>query len=109
VREPDGLAMSSRNQYLSPQERKEATVIYRSLQRAAKLIDGGERAVARITEQMREVLGQASALQVEYVSLVDGATLEDLSRVRGKVLVAVAGRLGSTRLIDNIVVDVDTE
>ncbi len=105
VREPDGLAVSSRNQYLSPQERKEATVIYRSLQRSAELIRGGETAVARITEQMREVLGQVPVLQVEYVSIVDAASLEDIPRVRGKVLVAVAGRLGSTRLIDNIVVD----
>jgi pantoate--beta-alanine ligase len=105
VREPDGLAVSSRNQYLSPQERKEATVIYRSLQRSAELIRGGETPVARIMEQMREVLGQVPALQVEYVSIVDAASLEDLPRVQGKVLVAVAGRLGSTRLIDNIVVD----
>jgi len=109
VREPDGLAMSSRNQYLRPQERKEATVIYRSLQRSAELIRGGETAVARITEQMREVLGQVPALQVEYVSIVDAASLEDLEQVKGKVLVAVAGRLGSTRLIDNIVVDATTE
>jgi pantoate--beta-alanine ligase len=105
VREPDGLAVSSRNQYLSPQERREAAVIYRSLQRSAELIRGGETAVTRITEQMREVLGQVPALQVEYVSIVDAASLEDLPRVQGKVLVAVAGRLGSTRLIDNIVVD----
>jgi pantoate--beta-alanine ligase len=105
VREPDGLAVSSRNQYLSPQERKEATVIYRSLQRSAELVRAGETAVARITEQMRDVLAQVPALEVEYVSLVDAASLEDLPRVRGKVLVAVAGRLGATRLIDNIVVD----
>jgi pantoate--beta-alanine ligase len=109
VREPDGLAVSSRNQYLSPQERKEALVIYRSLQRSAELIRGGETAVARITEQMREILGQMPALQVEYVSLVDAGSLEDLPRVQGKVLIAVAGRLGSTRLIDNIVVDVTEE
>jgi len=109
VREPDGLAVSSRNQYLSPQERKEASVIYRSLQKAAELIRGGETAVARIAEQMREILGQVPALQVEYVSIVDAASLEDLPRVRGKVLIAVAGRLGSTRLIDNIVVDTTTK
>ena len=109
VREPDGLAMSSRNQYLRPQERKEATVIYRSLQRSAELIRGGETTIARIAEQMQEVLGQVPALQVEYVSIVDAASLEDLPRVQGRVLVAVAGRLGSTRLIDNIVVDVDTK
>ena len=109
VREPDGLAVSSRNQYLSPQGRKEATVIYRSLQRSAELIRAGEKEVARIAEQMREVLGQVPAFQVEYVSIVDAASLEDLTQVRGKVLVAVAGRLGSTRLIDNIVVDATTK
>ncbi len=109
VREPDGLAVSSRNQYLSPEERREATVIYRSLQRSAELIHAGETAVARITEQMREVLGQVPALRVEYVNIVDAASLEDLPRVRGKVLVAVAGRLGSTRLIDNVVVDATAE
>jgi pantoate--beta-alanine ligase len=105
IREPDGLAVSSRNQYLSPQERKEATVIYRSLQTSAELIRAGEKDAARITARMREVLGQVPALRVEYVSVVDAASLEDLPRVRGRVLVAVAGRLGSTRLIDNIVVD----
>jgi pantoate--beta-alanine ligase len=84
-------------------------VIYRSLQRSAELIRGGETAVARITEQMREVLGQVPGFQVEYVSIVDAGSLEDLPRVRGRVLVAVAGRLGSTRLIDNIVVDATTK
>jgi pantoate--beta-alanine ligase len=105
VREPDGLAMSSRNQYLSPQERKEATVLYRSLQRGAELIREGEMDAARITGQMGEILRQVPALRVEYVSIVDAEILEDLKQVQGKVLAAVAGRLGSTRLIDNIVVD----
>jgi pantoate--beta-alanine ligase len=108
VREPDGLAMSSRNQYLSPQERKEATVIYRSLQRSAELIREGETDAARITDQMYGILRHAPALRIEYVSVVDAESLEDLGRVKGKVLVAVAGRLGSTRLIDNIVVDATT-
>ena len=58
-----------------------------------------------IVEQMGEVLRQVPALRIEYVSIVDAESLEDLQQVRGKVLVAVAGRLGSTRLIDNIVVD----
>jgi pantoate--beta-alanine ligase len=105
VREPDGLAMSSRNQYLRPQERQEATIIYRSLQKAAESIQAGETDAVRITGQMDEVLRQVSALRVEYVSIVDADSLEDLQQVRGRVLVAVAGRLGSTRLIDNIVVD----
>jgi pantoate--beta-alanine ligase len=105
VREPDGLATSSRNQYLSPQERKEATVIYRSLQTAAGLIRAGETDAAGIVGRMRDVLGQVADLQVEYASLVDAESLEDLRQVRGRVLLAVAGRLGATRLIDNIVVD----
>jgi pantoate--beta-alanine ligase len=105
VREPDGLAMSSRNQYLSPQARKEATVIYRSLQRSAELIRAGEVDAARIADEMRGVLRQVPALRVEYASLVDAESLEDLQQVKGRVLVAVAARLGSTRLIDNIVVD----
>jgi pantoate--beta-alanine ligase len=108
AREPDGLAISSRNQYLGPQERKDATVIYRSLQRSAELIRQGEIDGARITDQMREVLRQVPALRVEYVSIVDAENLEELRQVKGKVLVAVAGRLGSTRLIDNIVVDAAT-
>jgi pantoate--beta-alanine ligase len=109
VREQDGLATSSRNQYLSPQERKEATVIYRSLQRSAELIREGETDAARITDQMCGILRQVPALRIEYVSIVDAESLEDLGQVKGKVLVAVAGRLGSTRLIDNIVVDATTK
>ncbi len=105
VREPDGLAMSSRNQYLRPQERGQAPVIHRALQRCAELIGAGERNAARIVEEMHKVLRQAPALQVEYVSIVDAESLEQVDRVRGRVLAAVAGRLGTTRLIDNIVVD----
>ncbi len=105
VREPDGLAMSSRNQYLSPQERKEAPVIYRSLQRCAELLDAGERDAAKIVEEMQKVLGQTPALRTEYVSILDAESLERCDPIRGRILVAFAGRLGSTRLIDNIMVD----
>jgi len=105
VREPDGLAVSSRNQYLSPQDRREAPVIYRALQRCADLITAGERNAAGIVDEMHSVLRQVPALQVEYVSIVDAESLEAVDQVRGRVLVAIAGRLGSTRLIDNIVVD----
>jgi pantoate--beta-alanine ligase len=105
VREPDGLAMSSRNQYLSPQERKDATVIYRALRRSAELIRDGQTDAAEVTRQMGEILRQVPALRIEYASIVDAESLDGLRRIEGKVLVAVAGRLGSTRLIDNIVVD----
>ncbi|MEN6576731.1 MAG: pantoate--beta-alanine ligase [Phycisphaerales bacterium] len=105
VREPDGLAISSRNQYLNPQERRQAPVIYRALQRCEELIDSGERNASRIVEAMQRVLGEVAALQVEYISLVDAESLDAVERVNGRVLVAIAARLGSTRLIDNIVVD----
>jgi pantoate--beta-alanine ligase len=105
VREPDGLAMSSRNRYLNPQERQEAPVIYRALQRCAELIEAGERDAARIVEEMHGVLRQAPDLRVEYLSIADAESLQPCDRVGDKVLVTIAGRLGSTRLIDNIVVD----
>jgi pantoate--beta-alanine ligase len=105
VREPDGLAISSRNQYLSPQERSDALVIYRALRRCSELVDSGERDVPRIVEAMQKVLREVPALQVEYVSLVDAESLGPVEQVNGRVLVAIAARLGSTRLIDNIVVD----
>jgi pantoate--beta-alanine ligase len=105
VREPDGLAVSSRNQYLRPQERKDASVLYRSLQKGAELIRAGETDVARITEAMGRVLREVPALRVEYVCLVDAESLQEPAQVRGRVLAAVAAQLGSTRLIDNIIVD----
>jgi pantoate--beta-alanine ligase len=105
VREPDGLAMSSRNQYLSPQERSQAPVIHRALQRCAELVKAGERDAVRITREMTKVLNQVQDLRIEYVSIVDAESLEPCDPVRGRVLVAIAARLGLTRLIDNIVVD----
>lgn len=105
VREPDGLAISSRNQYLSSQERRQAPVIHRALRRCEELVESGEQNASVIVEAMLKVLGETPALQVEYVSLVDAESLEAVDRVKGRVLVAIAARLGSTRLIDNIVVD----
>jgi len=105
VREPDGLAISSRNQYLGVQEREDAAVIYRSLQKGAELMRAGETDAARIVEEMCGILRQVPALRIEYVSIVDAESLQELGQVRGKVLAAVAGRLGATRLIDNIVMD----
>jgi len=106
VREPDGLAMSSRNQYLSPGERKDAAVVYRSLCRGRELIGAGERDVDVIRARMQETLEEVASMSVEYIGVVDAETLEDLDRVRGRVLVAVAVHLARTRLIDNILVDV---
>ncbi len=105
VREPDGLAMSSRNQYLSPEERKHATRIYESLERCRELIEAGEKDADVISSQMCEVLQQMPSTTIEYVSICDADTIEELQEVRGRVLVAVAVRMPSARLIDNIVVD----
>jgi len=105
VREPDGLAMSSRNQYLSPEERKDATRIYQSLERCRALIEAGERDADVIRGRMREVLRQMTSTKIEYVSISDAETLEELARVRGRILAAVAVRMKSARLIDNILVD----
>jgi pantoate--beta-alanine ligase len=105
VREPDGLAMSSRNQYLSPKERKDATHVYQSLERCRASIEAGERSADVLRGQMSEVLRQMPVTTIEYVSISDAETLEELSQVRGRVLVAVAVRMKSARLIDNILVD----
>jgi pantoate--beta-alanine ligase len=105
VREPDGLAMSSRNQYLSPEERKDATRIYQSLERCRALIEAGERDADVIRGRMREVLRQMPSTKIEYVSISDAETLEELRQVRGRILAAVAVRMKSARLIDNILVD----
>jgi pantoate--beta-alanine ligase len=105
VREANGLAVSSRNQYLSEQQKKDAASLYRSLQECRRMIDGGVTDARRIVDEMRKVLQEVPSIQIEYVSIVDAETLESIETVAGKVLVAVAVRVGATRLIDNILLD----
>jgi pantoate--beta-alanine ligase len=105
VRETDGLAMSSRNQYLSPTERAQAATLYRALRHAQDQIAAGARDAARLTAGVAEILHQVPGIQIQYASIVDAESLQPLDPVAGRVLVAVAVRLGATRLIDNIVVD----
>lgn len=102
VREPDGLAMSSRNRYLSPHERKQAVSLYRALSLGAERIAGGERQAARIIDAMRRTIEDAGPAQIDYASVVDPNTLEELPEIRGPVRLAVAVRLRQTRLIDNL-------
>jgi len=102
VREPDGLAMSSRNIYLSPKERRAATVLWRSLCRARELFDGGERRAEVIRGEMQAVLASEPLARVEYVSVADAETLAELEAIDGAALVSLAVCIGSTRLIDNI-------
>ena len=109
VREPNGLAVSSRNQYLTEQQRKDATLIYKSLQKCREMIDAGITDSETIIAEMRKVLSQAPPIQIEYISIVDAETLQNIDRIAGKVLAAVAVRIGTARLIDNILVDIRQE
>ena len=105
VREPDGLAMSSRNIYLDPEQRKAATVLYRSLSAAREAYEAGERGAETLRQTMKEVLAAEPLAEVQYVSCADYDTLEELDRVTGKALLSMAVLIGKTRLIDNFVLD----
>ncbi len=106
VREKDGLAMSSRNVYLNSEERKAALVLSKSLFRAERLIAQGERDSDRVRRSVEVEIREESLADVEYVTVVDADTLEELKLLKGRVLVAVAAKFGRTRLIDNVVVEV---
>ena len=102
VREADGLALSSRNVYLSPTERRQALEISRALAEARRAILAGDRDAARIGDGVRRRLAGAEGIGLDYVAVVDPDTLEDLERIGEKALVAAAARVGKTRLIDNV-------
>lgn len=107
VREADGLAISSRNAYLSAEERRAAAVLYRSLQAAAEAARRGERSPARLQALMWDTLAAERLARPEYAEVVDAETLQPLARLAGRALLAVAARVGPARLIDNIVLRVD--
>ncbi|MBA7580222.1 Pantothenate synthetase [subsurface metagenome] len=104
VREPDGLAMSSRNTYLNDEERKQAVVLYQALNLAQKLYAEGEKDAQSIRRQMTALIGQQPLADIEYISIADAETLDELDRVKPPALVSMAVRFGKTRLIDNVVV-----
>lgn len=105
VREPDGLAMSSRNVYLDPEQRKAATVLYRSLTATKNAYENGERGAETLRQIMRDVLATEPLAQMQYVSCADYDTLEELETVQGKTLLSMAVFMGKTRLIDNFVLE----
>jgi len=105
VREPDGLAMSSRNAYLNPEERGRALVLQRSLQRAQQEFQAGERMAAKLISAAKDVLAREPHVALDYLEIVDPDTLDPVERISQTTLVAVAAYIGSTRLIDNIVID----
>jgi pantoate--beta-alanine ligase len=105
VREPDGLAMSSRNVYLNSAQREAATVLYRSLCAAKEVYERGERDADKLRGKMKEVLAGEPLADVQYVSCADYDTLEELETVTDKALLSMAVYLGKTRLIDNLVLE----
>ncbi|MEE9201451.1 MAG: pantoate--beta-alanine ligase [Candidatus Brocadiales bacterium] len=109
VREPDGLAISSRNQNLSDNERQKALSIYRALARASELYDSGERDTKVIGREMRNILNEWGITRIDYISVVDPETLEDVEATRAGVVVAIAAWVGDTRLIDNMALGVGSE
>lgn len=106
IREADGLAMSSRNVYLNPEERKAALVLSASLFEAEAVIKSGERSTEKLLAGITARIKAESLAQLDYASVVDAATLEDVKQIKRKVLIALAVKFGKTRLIDNITVEV---
>jgi pantoate--beta-alanine ligase len=102
VREADGLAMSSRNAYLSAEERKSAAILNRTLQEIKQRFDQGERNSAQLLSAGMEIFQQEAGARLDYLEIVDPETLDPLSAVQGNALVAVAAYVGTTRLIDNL-------
>jgi pantoate--beta-alanine ligase len=105
VREPDGLAMSSRNAYLSAEERRQSLVLSRALQKVQRVFDAGERAATKLEAAGKDLLGTVPAARLDYLSLVNPDTLEPVQEVKQPTLVAVAAWVGSTRLIDNLILN----
>jgi pantoate--beta-alanine ligase len=109
VREADGLAMSSRNEYLSPAERREARGLYLALSRVCKLVVAGERSTRTVVHEMRQELSRWPLVKPEYVAAVDATNLRPTEKLQGKVLLALAACVGPSRLIDNAVLTVSSE
>jgi pantoate--beta-alanine ligase len=101
VREPDGLAMSSRNRYLSPRERQEATALYRALQLAGTLVANGERDPALVRKQIIDFVSTQTSATIDYVELVDPDSLQPVTTLERRAVAAVAAWFGKARLIDN--------
>ena len=105
VREPDGLAMSSRNAYLNPEERRAATILFRALDGARASISNGERDAMRLAAAMRETIRREPLADLDYAEVVDADTFEQVTRLRGVCLALLAVRVGGTRLLDNLLIE----
>ena len=105
VREPDGLAMSSRNTYLNPEQRQAALVLYRALTLAQQLYANGEKDAEKIRQEILTLIQKQPLANVDYVSIANAETLDELDRVTPPVLISLAVKIGKTRLIDNVVLE----
>nr|WP_242839817.1 pantoate--beta-alanine ligase [Syntrophorhabdus aromaticivorans] len=105
VREKDGLAMSSRNAYLNPEEREKALLIYEAMTRVESLVRSGVRDASKLRENAEQILTSRDGVTVEYVSIADTDTLEEVDQVEHKALLAIACHVGKTRLIDNTILE----
>ncbi len=106
VREADGLALSSRNVYLDPDQRANALVLSKSLQKAKELIQSGEKNAAKVKSLVKQTIISTPGANIEYVELYDAHNLSDVEDIKGRVLIALAVKFGTTRLIDNLLVEV---
>jgi pantoate--beta-alanine ligase len=106
IREEDGLAKSSRNTYLSPEERKAAVILHRGLAKGEELLKNGEKSAAVIIRAIREVIESEPLARIDYVEIVDFDNIETVETIHGTVLAAVAVYIGTTRLIDNFIATV---
>jgi len=105
IREPDGLAMSSRNQYLGKAERKTAKSLHEALQQAQQWITQGESSVATIRSRMRNIIEREGQAQVDYISVCDPKRFEELEEIQGQAVIALAVHVGKARLIDNCLIE----
>ena len=105
VREPDGLAMSSRNKYLSSQERQTALLLHRSLQEAQDTVRRGTTSAEAITRLIRQFIEEKEGAEIDYISICDPQSFKEKEQIRGRTLIALAVKVGPSRLIDNCIVE----
>jgi len=103
-REKDGLAMSSRNAYLTPEQRKTALCLYSSLVKSRERIQEGEKNVSTLIREMSSYITSRFETEIDYISICDPDTLDDVDKIEGPILIALAVKVGKTRLIDNMVI-----
>ncbi|NLG33653.1 MAG: pantoate--beta-alanine ligase, partial [Syntrophomonadaceae bacterium] len=106
VREPDGLAMSSRNLYLNPEQRKQALVLYRALNLAREEIMRGETNIERVRDYIKEIIQTSPQADIDYIEILNAEDLSEMEEIKGRALIALAVKFGNTRLIDNLIVEV---